>query len=69
MKTQSKKLLEVLFGGCKRLEGGTPLRNHLGSPKLDGSTKDYYWEGEKGLIVTMLDRIEELEKEVNKLKK
>lgn len=59
---------ELLFGGVGTIEGGTPLRAELSTPKLEGYRKTFYWEGNKGLIVHMLEKIEELEKEVSELK-
>lgn len=62
----STKLKEILFGGIDKIEGGTPSRAQLTFPKLDGSRKDIYWEGNKGLIITMWEKIEKLELELEK---
>lgn len=64
MKTLSKKIQEVLFGSCSVIEGGTPLRSKLSIPKLDGSWNYVYWEGNKGLIIYLIEKIDKLEKEV-----
>jgi len=68
MKLLSKKLLEALFGQVGRFEGGTPVRAQLEYPILDGSKKSVYWEGNLGLIITMRQKIEKLEKELEELK-
>ena len=60
----SKKIAQILFGSYSKLEGGTPIRATLENPQIDGTAKFYRWEGNKGLIVTMLERIEKLEEEV-----
>ena len=68
MKFLSTKLKEILLGSADEIDGGTPLRSQISSPMLDGTRKYYYWEGNKGLLVSLLERIEKLEKEIENKK-
>ena len=68
MKRLSKKLQDVLFGKSN-IEAGLPVRATLNYPSLDGSTKTIYWEGNRGIIIPIYEKIEGLEKEVEELKK
>jgi hypothetical protein len=64
---RSKKVEHILLGKTDTLEGGTPLRKSLSYPLLNGLIKTIYWEGNKGLIITMYEKIEELEKKIIEL--
>jgi hypothetical protein len=64
----SKKLLQILFGKISKVEGGTPVRASLNYPELDGKEKKIYWEGNTGLIITMWEKIEKLESEIEEFK-
>ena len=66
-KTLSTKLKDILFGDIDVIEGGKTLRKDLSYPKLDGSKEYIYWEGNLGLIITMWQKIEKLEKRVAEL--
>jgi len=68
MKTLTRKIKEILFGDAEKIDGGTPLQANLSWPISNGRIKYYYWEGNKGLIVTLLERIEKLEEKTSKLK-
>jgi hypothetical protein len=62
----SKKIANTLFGKHDNLDGKNQVRESLTYPQLDGSFKTIYWEGNKGLIITLVERIEELEKKLIK---
>ena len=64
---ENKKMRELLFGSADQLTGGLPLRARINIPRKDGSNKTYYWEGNKGLLPTLLERVEELENKVKKI--
>ena len=66
MKTLSKKLQDLLFGKSS-LEGGLPVVANMTCPQPNKSPKKIEWDGNKGLILYMIERIENLEKEVSEL--
>lgn len=70
IKLLSKKLLELLFGNCQSVVGGTPLVADITYPYIENGEERYKhikWDGNKGLIVTSFEKIEKLEKEIEKL--
>jgi len=68
MKTTSRKIKELLFGNCDDLVGGTPIRAEITYPNMDGYRNHIYWDGNKGLIVSLFERIEKIEKDLESIK-
>lgn len=67
-KLLSKRTADILFGKYDKLEGGTPVMANLNFPVIGSFNKTINWEGNKGLIITLWEKIEKLEKEVGELK-
>lgn len=67
MNTLSKRLQKTLLGGIEYVIGGTPLRASLQIPLPNGCNKMIYWEGNKGLIIHLFEKIEKLEDEIEEL--
>lgn len=66
MTSRSKKIQEILFGNSN-IVGGLPVVASLNYPQVIGFNKTVKWRGNEGLIVYLIERIEELEKKVTVL--
>jgi hypothetical protein len=66
-KTKSKKIQDLLFGNSS-IEGGLPVVATMSFPYPNSIIrKSISWEGNRGLIYHLIERIEKLEDKVTKL--
>ena len=64
---RSKKLERHLLGKNDGNYGGMGIRSYISYPQDDGSYKSFYFEGNKGIIVSLIEKMDKLEKRIEVL--
>ena len=66
--TRAKTIQNLLFGRIDKLDGKLALSKDITIPRAGEATETYEWEGNRGLIPTILEKISKLEDEIRYLK-